>query len=125
MTLISTTSRWIVAISLFLSAVVVSVSPGQAQSAGGTGGSSGGSPGDSEGAPSGSRESSRPSKPRAANPNDALRHARPPGLMLRPQEQQASALEERVQSGQMEKPVAQGQISDRLEQLHKGSGETP
>ncbi|HEX4920629.1 MAG TPA: hypothetical protein VFV92_07805 [Candidatus Bathyarchaeia archaeon] len=125
MTLISTASRWIVAISLFLSAVVVGVSPGQAQSAGGAGGSSGGSPSSSQGAPGGSRESSRPSKSRSANPTDAMRHARPPGLTLKPQEQQAPLLEERLQSGQMEKPVAQGQISDRLEQFHKGSAETP
>jgi hypothetical protein len=123
MTLISTASRWIVAISLLLSAVVAGVSPGHAQSAGGAGGSSGGSPSSSQGAPGGSRESSRPSKPRSAT--DAMRHARPPGLTLKPQEQQATPLEERLQSGQMEKPVAQGQISDRLEQFYKGSAETP
>lgn len=125
MTLISTASRWIVAISLFLSAVVVGVSPGQAQSAGGAGGSSGGPPSSSQGAPGGSRESSRPPKPRSANPADVMRHARPPGLTLKPQEQQAPSLEERLQNGQMEKPVAQGQISDRLEQFYKGAAETP
>jgi len=123
MTLISTASRWIVAISLFLSAVVLGVSLGRAQSAGGAGGSSGSSPSSSQGEPGGSRESSRPSKPRSAT--DAMRHTRPPGLTLKPQEQQATPLEERLQSGQMEKPVAQGQISDRLEQFYKGSAETP
>ena len=121
MTLISTASRWIVAISLFLSAVVVGVSPGQAQAAGGAGGS----PSSSQGAPGGGRESSSPSKPRSANPADVMRHARPPGLTLKPQAQQAPPLEERLQSGQMEKPVAQGQISDRLEQFYKGAAETP
>ena len=125
MTLISTASRWIVAISLLLSAVVVDVSPGQAQSAGGAGGSSGGSSSNTQGAPGGGWESSSQSKPRSANPADVMRHARPPGLTLKPQEQQAPPLEERLQSGQMEKPVAQGQISDRLEQFHKGSAETP
>ena len=33
------------------------------------------------------------------------------------------ALEERLRSGQMEQPVAQNQISNRLEQLHGGSAE--
>jgi hypothetical protein len=54
-----------------------------------------------------------------------MRNARPGGLTLKPQVQQAPPLEERLQSGQMEKPVAQGQISDRLEQFYKGSAETP
>ena len=119
MTLIST-SRWRVAICLFLSAVVVNVSPGQAQSVGGAGGSSGGS----QGSPSGSRESSRAAKPRTANPDDAMRNARPPGLTIKPREQ-VPPIEERLQRGQMEEAVAQGRISDRLEQFHKGSAEAP
>jgi hypothetical protein len=31
------------------------------------------------------------------------------------------AVEERLRSGQMEKPIAQGEISDRLNQLYSGS----
>ena len=35
----------------------------------------------------------------------------------------ARALEERLRRGQMERPIAQSQISDWLEQLHSGSVE--
>jgi hypothetical protein len=35
------------------------------------------------------------------------------------QAERAKALEERLQSGQMDKPIAQGQISDRLEQFYR------
>ena len=35
------------------------------------------------------------------------------------QADRAKALEERLQSGQMDKPIAQGQISDRLEQFYR------
>lgn len=118
MTLLSPSSRWMVAISLFsLSAVGMDAFPGHAQSAGG-GGSLGSPLGDSH-------ESSKPGKPRAANPADTMRNVRPPdkpGLRLTPREQ-TMPLEERLQRGQMEEAVAQGQISDRLEQFHKGSAE--
>ena len=35
------------------------------------------------------------------------------------QAERAKALEERLQSGQMDKPIAQGQISDRLDQFYR------
>jgi hypothetical protein len=41
----------------------------------------------------------------------------------------SQAVEERLRSGQMDKPVAQGEISERLNQLYSGSksltNETP
>jgi len=37
--------------------------------------------------------------------------------------EQTPPLEERLQRGQMEEAVAQGRVSDRLEQFHKGSAE--
>jgi len=33
----------------------------------------------------------------------------------------SQAVEERLRSGQMDKPIAQGEISDRLNQLYSGS----
>ena len=33
----------------------------------------------------------------------------------------SQAVEERLRSGQMEKPIAQGEISERLNQLYSGS----
>jgi hypothetical protein len=34
----------------------------------------------------------------------------------------SQAVEERLRAGQMEKPIAQGEVSDRLNQLYSGSG---
>lgn len=108
--------RWIVSLSLFLSAVI-SASTAQTQTAGGAG-----SPGPP---PGGTHESSKRGKPGTTNPADAMRHARPSDksdLRFMPREQRPP-LEERLQRGQMEEAVAQGRVSDRLEQLHKGSAE--
>lgn len=50
-------------------------------------------------------------------------HAQPPGKPgLRPMpREQRPPLEERLQRGQMDEAVAQGEVSDRLEQFHKAS----
>jgi hypothetical protein len=43
-------------------------------------------------------------------------------MRLMPREPRPS-IEERLQRGQMEEAVAQGQVSHRLEELHKGAQE--
>lgn len=63
-----------------------------------------------------------PAKPRDSKPDGTMRSMRPsdrPGQASVSRER-VQALEERLRSGQMERPIAQGQISDRLEQLHRG-----
>ncbi len=103
---------------LSLSAVVVSAPPAHSQSAAGSG-SVGSRPG-------GNRETPAPTKPRGSKPDGAMRSVRPPdmpGQAPAPREP-AQALEERLRNGQMEQPIVQGQISDRLEQLHRGSAES-
>lgn len=74
----------------------------------------------------GSLEAPTPAKPRGSHSDSTMRSMRPPyipGQTPVPREQ-TRALEERLRSGQMERPIAQGQISDRLEQLHSGSVES-
>ena len=75
----------------------------------------------------GNMERPIPAKPRGSHPDGTMRSMRPPpyipGQTPVPRER-TRALEERLRSGQMERPVAQGQISDRLEQLHSGSAES-
>lgn len=116
---VTTWCRWFVTLSLVsLSAVVVSVMPAYSQSAASSG-SVGSRPG-------GSHETPTPAKPRGSNPNAPMRNMRPsdmPGQTPMPRER-TQALEERLRNGQMEQPIAQGQISDRLEQLHRGSAES-
>ncbi|HLZ36053.1 MAG TPA: hypothetical protein VKP13_18775 [Nitrospira sp.] len=111
--------RWFIVLSLFnLSAVVLSDPPAQAQFAVGSG-----SVGSRSG---GSQETPGPIKPKGFKPDGNMRSVRPPdmpGQVPVPHER-AQALEERLRNGQMKEPVAQGQISDRLEQLHRGSAES-
>lgn len=71
-------------------------------------------------------ETGKPAKPRGSHPDGTMRSMRPPyipGQTPVPRER-TRALEERLRSGQMEQPIAQGQISDRLEHLHSGSAES-
>jgi hypothetical protein len=100
---------------LSLATLLVSASPGHGQTAGG-----GGPP------PASSSETSKPGKPPGAtNQPDTARNARPherSGMRLMPREPRPS-IEERLQRGQMEEAVAQGQVSHRLEELHKGAQE--
>ena len=73
-------------------------------------------------ASSGSREAGRPAMPRKADPHvpeAAPSPARPKQLPAPPDRNQV--VEERLRSGQMEKPIAQGEVSDRLNQLYSGS----
>lgn len=74
-----------------------------------------------------SLETSKPAKPRDSHSTDAIRSTRPP---YSPSQttvlgERTRALEERLRRGQMDRPVAQGQVSDRLEQLHSGTTDTP
>jgi hypothetical protein len=74
-----------------------------------------------------SLETSKPAKPRDSHSTDAVRSTRPlypPSQTTVPGER-TRALEERLRRGQMDRPVAQGQVSDRLEQMHSGGIETP
>ena len=74
----------------------------------------------------GSPEAPAPAKPRGSKHDGTMRSMRPPyipGQTPVPREQ-TRALIERLRSGQMERPIAQAQISDRLEQLHSGSAES-
>ena len=68
-------------------------------------------------------EKRKPVTPGTANPNGTTRGMPPAGkprqVPVPPDRTQA--VEERLRSGQMEKPIAQGEISDRLNQLHSGS----
>jgi hypothetical protein len=72
-----------------------------------------------------SLETPKPAKPRGSHLDGTMRSTQPPylpGQTPVPRER-TRALEERLRSGQMERPIAQGQISDRLEQLHSGTAE--
>ena len=74
-------------------------------------------------ASSGSQESGRPATPQKADPNATVRGAplagKPRQIPAPPI--QSQAVEEQLRSGQMEKPVAQGEISELLNQLYSGS----
>lgn len=73
----------------------------------------------------GTLETPTPAKPRGPHPDGTMRSMPSPyipGQTPVPRER-TRALEERLRSGQMERPIAQGQISDRLEQFHSGSAE--
>jgi hypothetical protein len=102
----ATSYRWVITpglISIF--AAVVGATPAYSQSTP--------APGSVGSHPGRSQEIPIPAKPRSA-PFDI------PGQTTVPNER-ARLLEERLRSGQMERPIAQGEVSDRLEQLHSGS----
>jgi len=71
----------------------------------------------------GSQETLIPAKPKGSRPDSAMRSGRPPDIpdQTPAPSVRAQALEERIRRGEMERPIAQGEISDRLEQLHRGS----
>ncbi|HEY7531393.1 MAG TPA: hypothetical protein VH681_01270 [Nitrospiraceae bacterium] len=72
---------------------------------------------------SGSRERGKPAIPRKADPDMATRgtpSAGKPNQTPAPFDR-SQAVEERLRSGQMDKPIAQGEISDRLNGLYSGS----
>ena len=112
----TTSGSWVVTLSLMsiLSALVGTI-PAHAQPATAQG-SVGSHPG-------GSQETLIPAMPRNSHPDGGKRSMRladipdqTPAPSMR-----ARALEERLRRGQMDRPIAQGEISDRLEQLHNGS----
>ena len=115
----TTSCRWAIMLSLIsMSAAVVGVTPVHSQSAA--------APGSMGSRPGGSQETPIPAKPRGSHPDGTMRSMRPsdiPGQTPVPSER-TRALEERLRSGRMERPIAQGQISDWLEQLHSGSAES-
>ena len=114
----ATSCRWVFAISLtsMLAAALAATSV-QSQPATGSG------PVGSR--PGASHEPSKPAKPRSPNPADTMQSVRPPDLPSLPPvpRERAQALEERLRRGQMDAPIAQGRISDRLEQFHRSSVE--
>jgi hypothetical protein len=74
-------------------------------------------------APDRSRETGKPVTPQKADPNrspgTAPTAAKPNQMPVPPDPGQV--VEERLRSGQIEKPIALGEISDRLNQLYSGS----
>jgi hypothetical protein len=115
---ITTSCSWAVTLSLMsILSAVVGATPAHSQSAT--------APGAVESHPGGSQKTLIPAKPRSSQSDGALRNSRPSDLPIQtpvPNER-ARILEERLRSGQMERPIAQGDVSDRLEQLHNGSAE--
>ena len=115
----ATSCRWVITLSLIsLSAAVVSATPAHSQSAA--------APGSVGSRSGGSHETHTPTKPKGSKPDGGIRSMRPPdmpGQALVPRER-TETLEERLRNGQMDQPIAQGQISERLEQLHRGSAES-
>jgi hypothetical protein len=114
---VTTQCRWFVTLSLAsLSLLGVNAPPSYSQSAAGSG--------SVESRPGGSQET--PTKPKGFKPDSTTGSIRPPDMPGRTPvpRVRAQALEERLRNGQMEQPAAQGQISDRLEQLHRGSAES-
>lgn len=116
---VATSCRWVFTLSLIsISAAVVGVTPAHSQSAA--------APGSVGSCPAGIQETLIPAKPRGSHPDGTMRSMRPsdiPGQTPVPDER-ARALEERLRSGQMERPIAQDQISDWLERMHSGSAES-
>jgi hypothetical protein len=71
----------------------------------------------------GSPDRGKPAMPRKADPDVTTRGTPSAG---KPKQtpvpfDRSRAVEERLRSGQMDKPIAQGEISDRLNQLYSGS----
>lgn len=73
-------------------------------------------------APRASRDASEttPANAKPRRKTEAMPPAGKPRPMPTPPDR-SQAVEERLRSGQMEKPVAQGEISERLNQLYSGS----
>ena len=112
----TTSCNWVITLGLMsILSAVVGTMPAHSQSAA-VPGSVGASPGRSQ-------ETLIPAKPMGSQPDGAMRNRRPPDIpdQTPAPSVRARALEERLRRGQMERPIAQGEISDRLEQLHRGS----
>ena len=74
-------------------------------------------------ASSGAPETRKPVSPGTATPKGTTRGMTPTGKIMEAPvpPDRAQEVEERVRSGQMEQPVAQGEISERLNRLESGS----
>ena len=69
-----------------------------------------------------SQETEKQAIPRKANPNVTPGGTPSTGTLKQaPAQDRSQVVEERLRSGQMEKPIAQGEVSDRLNQLYSGS----
>ena len=114
----TTAGSWVITLSLMIIlSAVVGIVPAHSQSAV--------APGSVGSHPGGSQETLIPPKPRGSHPDGTKRSMRPfdvPDQTTAPNVQ-ARALEERLRRGQIERPIAQSQVSDWLEQLHSGSVE--
>ncbi len=66
------------------------------------------------------QDAPKPAKPKVDPPDAKQSPSYRPGQAPSSRE----LLEERLRRGQMDEPTAQGQVSDRLEQFYRGSGET-
>ena len=114
----TTACSWVITLSLMIIlSAVVGIVPAHSQSAV--------APGSVGSHPGGSQETLIPPKPRGSHPDGTKRSMRPfdvPDQTTVPNVQ-ARALEERLRRGQIERPIAQSQVSDWLEQLHRGSVE--
>jgi len=114
----TTACSWVITLSLMIIlSAVVGIVPAHSQSAV--------APGSVGSHPGGSQETLIPPKPRGSHPDGTKRSMRPfdvPDQTTVPNVQ-ARALEERLRRGQVDRPIAQSQVSDWLEQLHSGSVE--
>ena len=114
-----TACSWVITLSLMIIlSAVVGIVPAHSQSAV--------APGSVGSHPGGSQETLIPPKPKdgshAAGSKRSIRPSDVPDQTTAPNVQ-ARALEERLRRGQVERPIAQSQVSDWLEQLHSGSVE--
>lgn len=113
---VTTWCRVFVLLSLLTLPDFVASPPVHSQSSGGAG--SGGSiPGGSQGT------STNPRGPKTGSPGKPNMLPSEKSKQTEGHRAPAQVLEERLRSGQMEHPIAQDQISNRLEQLHEGSTE--
>jgi hypothetical protein len=78
-------------------------------------------------AASGAPETRKPVSPGTATPKGTTRGITPTGKIREAPvpPDRAQEVEERVRSGRMEQPVAQGEISERLNRLESGSNSVP
>jgi hypothetical protein len=74
-------------------------------------------------APTETHEATKPETPGTANRDGTMRGTAPAGMTKQAPmpSNRAQEVEERVRSGQMEQPIAQGEISERLNQLESGA----
>ena len=73
--------------------------------------------------PTETHEATKPATPGTANRDGTMRGTAPAGNTKQAPmpPNRAQEVEERVRSGQMEQPIAQGEISERLDQLESGA----